>query len=315
MHLAEQAETALWLWGKLGAAVCRLKDMIRKSPGAFIFVIVGALAQTVGAQSTDPSSVVPDLSISLLNVRGSLFARQQFTVEILWKGIFFDSGQIELLHEGQVVRQYSFPPPQAPGFASRDGSTSLRMTVSLSVETDLPAGKYRVRARLKEHLSNISEPFVVEPWGLAVDGLQVGLRASPDGYAAGQPVIVTLTMRNTGAVPLCVPIPNGEHDSPHVFTEFYQKDGSALFDARPPLSRGQIADRFQILRPGELRTVPVDLHRLLIRRSEATPFADRTGTYAVGVSIYMFDRENIRCADPWRGRATSNLVRFDVKAP
>jgi hypothetical protein len=74
-----------------------------------------------------------------LHVRGGLFARQQFSVEILWKGIFFESGQIELLRDGQVVRQYSFAEPQAPGVATRP-ATYRRMTVGLIVESDLPAG-------------------------------------------------------------------------------------------------------------------------------------------------------------------------------
>jgi hypothetical protein len=282
---------------------------------ACIFVITGVLAQSAGAQSTDPLRNTPGLYVSLLDVRGGLSAQQQFSLEVLWKGIFFWTGQIELLRDGEVVRQYPFPEPQAPGFASREGATYWRMTVGMSVDPELPAGTYRLRARVQEHLSNVTEPFVVEPWGLAVDGLQVGLSASPGGYAAGQPVIVTLTMRNAGAVPLCVPVPIDGQDSVRVFTEIYQRDGAALFDSRPPVPRAQLAGRFQTLPPGQVRTMPVDLHRLQTRRGDATPFADRAGTYAIGVSIFMFDRENIPCADPWRGRASSNIVRFDVKAP
>jgi hypothetical protein len=96
------------------------------------FVIVGALAQTAGAQSADPSSCIPCLSVSLLNVRGGLFARQQFSVEILWKGIFFQSGQIELLRDGPRVNQHLET-------ARRRAATGVSYVLQLPLDMNDPA--------------------------------------------------------------------------------------------------------------------------------------------------------------------------------
>jgi hypothetical protein len=132
-HWAKQAETSLLpTWGKARRRRVSSKGHDPEFAAACIFVIVGALAQTAGAQSADPSSCIPGLSVSLLNVRGGLFARQQFSVEILWKGIFFQSGQIELLRDGPRVNQHLET-------ARRRAATGVSYVLQLPLDMNDPA--------------------------------------------------------------------------------------------------------------------------------------------------------------------------------
>jgi hypothetical protein len=58
-----------------------------------------------------------------------------------------------------------------------------------------------------------------------------------------------------------------------------------------------------------------DRHVITTRASAGATLRSVTTTTRIGVSIRMFDRENITLCGSGRGRATSNIVRLDVKAP
>jgi hypothetical protein len=184
--------------------------------------------------------------------------------------------------------------------------------MGMTVDFDLPAGTYRLRARIDEWVSEPSQSFVIEPWGVTVDGIQIGLSADRGGYSVGAPVLVTVSMRNAGDRALCVPIPIVDEEFARTSWELYEPNGSALFDARPAPSREVMGGRFLVLQPGESRTAQFDFHRLQSSRADRTRFGDRAGTYLVGASVFMFNRD-VPCDAAWNGRATSNVVQIDVK--
>ena len=98
--------------------------------------------------SSEPRSARPALLVELKYAPPGLFSGQQYDVDILWSGFSFTAGQVELLRDDRVVRQYKLPPPAAPGAAMRDGVRRWRMGMGMTVDVDLPAGTYRLRASM-----------------------------------------------------------------------------------------------------------------------------------------------------------------------
>lgn len=179
-----------------------------------------------------------------------------------------------------------------------------------------------VRAQVGEWLSPPTQNFAIEPWGVPVRGLQLGLTAEPMGSPRGGPISVSATVRNVGSEPLCIPFQTTEDVYARTHWRWVSRDaplptrndlgGSRpLVDPRPMRPAESKNQLFIVLKPGESQTARYDLHSLQLGRTGAGRIGDAPGTLYVGATLLMYDAST-PCAQPWRGEVVSNVTRVVV---
>lgn len=235
-----------------------------------------------------------------------------FSVQIVAAGDVVDclhldpSCTVQILRDNQVVKQG--PLGGFPSFSQGvDPSTGVRRASPVGLGFVLEeAGTYRARLLLRGQMVAESAPFSVEPWGVAVHGVQLSIATDPGGYVRGQPILINVRMRHVGSQPVCV---NAADDNQTLATRSMDvgvRDDSSdygwtLWDERPTGGFD-----FSPFLPGQHREARIDL-RQWVRRSptDHTRVGDRHAALRLTASVRVVPYDD-QC-----GNANARVAAYD----
>lgn len=293
----------------------------RATASAFLML----LALPGGAPLSAQTPAAAPVRLEILS-KPQLFAGEMLLLQIAWQsGTTSPSGHLELVCNGQLVRKIRFSTEviPSPGAQNIDGVPYTSGAWSVQAPGEVAPAICHVRAQVGEWLSPPTQNFAIEPWGVPVKGLQLGLTAEPMGSPRGGPISVYATIRNVGSEPLCIPFHPTEDTYARTHWRWVSRDAPVatrsdlgvsrpLVDPRPMRPAESKNQLFIMLKPGETQTARYDLHNLQLERTGVSRIGDTPGTIYVGATLFMYDAST-PCDQPWRGEVVSNVTRVVIK--
>jgi hypothetical protein len=245
----------------------------------------------------------------------TFFAGDSISIKLVGgDGVWLAGGLVvEILTDGKVALAYPFVVSAAREVV-RNGRRFRTASLTLRVDEQLPPGVYRARGRAGSAVSSLSEPFTIEPWGTPQRGVQASL-AAPAVVKLGDPVVVTITLRNAHSTALLVPSNAGAPECATPWLQFVlfpdNSTGRGLRDDRKDCQTQPML----LLQPRETTTLTADLAKLNEHGHEPrSPFRPAPGRLRVHVSVqgtyYTADSGRQRA---WKGTALSNPVTIEIK--
>jgi len=305
-----------------------VQSIVRNTALRPLRAATAALLMLLAFQGAAPSSAQTPVSPVRLEIlsKPQLVAGETLVVQVAWpNGTTPAAGQLELVCNGQLVRRTRFSTDTipAPGAQTIDGVPYVSGGWSIQAPGEVAPAICHVRAQVGEWLSPPTQNFAIEPWGVPVKGLQLGLTAEPLGSPRGGPISVYATIRNVGSEPLCVPFHTTEDTYARTHWRWVSRDAPPatrsdlgvsrpLVDPRPMRPAESKNQLFIMLKPGETQTARYNLHNLQLERTGVSRIGDAPGTIYVGATMFMYDAST-PCEQPWRGEVVSNVTRVVIK--
>lgn len=269
-----------------------------------IAIFISILLCVPFAFGQHPESTMPDFYVHINPRRTVFYADEYVDFKVMKRSEkkaspnchFGGSGTIQVLRNGNVIKSFT------TGQVSRLGMETVRGVKygyfgwGLGPYNFLdsnrpyqigPGETFQFRAICGGDVSEPSKPFRLSEWREPVDGLQVLATPLQKTYKVGEPIKVTVTMRNIGAKPKRCPVPFPE--------DGYLRSFWALrpdwIDERPFVGDKRFYERsLRILNPGESRTAVFDLNSYKGKgESKIHRLGTEPGKHLVWFSVFFDD--------------------------